>query len=664
MAGEVAKRGAFDARISRFRPGITIQRELPNFTQGVQSTPFIISPHLLAAAFSMKKKIIVGLLALFPAIGMAQHASLKDIAQKAVLNNPEVLAKWHSLKAAGEETDAARGGFLPKADLSLGAGRETLKQPELQQNNYTRRNYVLSLSQMVFDGFATSSDVKRLDKARMARYYELLDASENAALEAAKAYYDVMRYRFLVSLAEDNYVQHKATYEQLVRRTQSGVGRRADMEQAASRLALAESNLTTEVANLHDVTARYQRIVGEQPPKTAFGPQPLSRNLPASANAALEAALQHSPALLAAVENLESAQHEIDLRRAAYMPRVDFRARTDNTTNYLGDDGLRRQNVVEVVMNYNLFNGGSDSARERQFVERKNIALDLRDKACRDMRQTLSIAYNDTQRLKEQVSILDTQVNLLEKTRDAYRDQFNVGQRTLLDLLDTENELLNARRTSINADADLNLAYIRAYAGMGKLLEVLGLQRLESGVDVKDGQDPQVDLKSLCPAEAPLVAGIDRAALNARAEALIAEQSKSALPYPVPANGSGMAAAPAGVAGQVTQQVNAWAAAWARKDYAAYAAFYAPTFMPEGGMNREDWAQLRRGRLSKPSSITVSVEELNVRVDGPTSARAEFRQTYSSDIYRDVTSKVLEFIKSGDKWLIQRESAMPLPKKP
>ena len=81
-------------------------------------------------------------------------------------------------------------------------------------------------------------------------------------------------------------------------------------------------------------------------------------------------------------------------------------------------------------------------------------------------------------------------------------------------------------------------------------------------------------------------------------------------------------------------------------------------------MNREDWAQLRRGRLSKPSSITVSVEELNVRVDGPTSARAEFRQTYSSDIYRDVTSKVLEFIKSGDKWLIQRESAMPLPKKP
>ena len=84
---------------------------------------------------------------------------------------------------------------------------------------------------MIFDGFATRNEVRRLSKAKLVRYYELLDSSENVALEAARAYLDVLRYRFLNNLAEDNYVQHKATYEQLLRRTQSGVGRRVDLEQ-------------------------------------------------------------------------------------------------------------------------------------------------------------------------------------------------------------------------------------------------------------------------------------------------------------------------------------------------------------------------------------------------------------------------------------------------
>lgn len=467
-----------------------------------------------------------------PVAPMAQFESLKEAAQKAVLNNPEVQTRWHAFLAAQEETSAARGGFLPRVDLTAGAGREKLVQPGQQDLNYTRRGYTASLNQMLFDGFATLSDVRRLNKAQLARYYELLDASETAALEAGRAYYDVIRYRYLVSLAEDNYVQHKATYEQLVRRTKSGVGRRADMEQAGSRLALAESNLTTELANLHDVTARYQRIVGEQPPKTATGMPQLNRKLPGRADAALERAFQHSPALLASVESLESAIYDVDARRAAFFPRVDLRARTDNTVNYLGVEGDRRQNVVEVVLNYNLFNGGSDLARQRQFAERKNAAQDQREKTCRDLRQTLSIAYNDAQRLKEQVAFTETQVTLLEKTRDAYRDQFNLGQRTLLDLLDTENELLNARRTAVNYDADLSVAYLRTYAAMGELLDFLGLKKLDTGAQPSADDLAKVDPSQICPPEAPQAPSFDRATLNARAAALVEESAKTGQPIP------------------------------------------------------------------------------------------------------------------------------------
>lgn len=600
----------------------------------------------------MKKIVLVSLLvaAAFPALGqesMAQTAGasvLKDIAQKAVLNSPEVTSKWHSYRAADEEVGVARGGYFPRVDLTVGGGRESLKQPPIgARDNYTRSGYLLSLNQMLFDGFATRNEVRRLDKAKLVRYYELLDASENVALEAGRAYLDVLRYRRLVDLAQDNYVQHKATYDQIQRRTQSGVGRRVDQEQAASRLALAEINLVTEMANLHDVSARYQRLVGIQPTAAITPPAQLDTAFPGQAKVALDTLYKKNPQLLAASENIEAAQYEINTRRAAYSPKLDFRARTDHTQNYQGVDGLREQNVAELVVSWNLFNGGSDRAREKQTIEKKSLAFDLREKACRDTRQTLLIAHNDVLRLREQKSQYAQQVAFLEKTRDAYRDQFNVGQRTLLDLLDTENELLVARRSNVNAETDLTLAYLRTYAGMGTLLEFLGLQRLDA--DTPDSKDlVDIDPAQLCPNDPIALDHADREALNAKAAALSAARA----PLPVIV----------GAEVTIQNQVKSWAAAWSARDYAAYSAFYAPTFTPDGGLSREDWAQLRRSRIAARGDITVDLQDVKVRMDGTDRAFAEFRQVYQSKGYSDTTQKTLEMIRLNGKWLINRESSV------
>lgn len=599
----------------------------------------------------MKKIALVSLLvaAAFPAIGQvsapqsAAPAILKDVAQRAVLNSPEVTSKWHNYRAADEEIGVARGGYFPRIDLTAGGGRESLKQPPVgTRENYTRSGYLLSLNQMLFDGFATRNEVRRLDKAKLVRYYELLDASENTALEAGRAYLDVLRYRHLVDLAQDNYVQHKATHDQIQRRTQSGVGRRVDLEQSGSRLALAEINLVTEKANLHDVSARYQRLVGLQPATEITPPSQLSSAFPAQAKVALDTLHKKNPQLLAASENIEAAQYEINARRAAYSPKLDFRARTDHNQNYLGVDGQREQNVAELVVSWNLFNGGSDRAREKQTIEKKSLAFDLREKACRDTRQTLLIAYNDVLRLKEQSAHHARQVALLEKTRNAYRDQFNVGQRTLLDLLDTENELLAARRSNVNADTDLTLAYLRTYAGMGTLLEFLGLQRLDA--ETPDSGDlVDIDPSQLCPSDPIALDQSDRDALDAKAAALNASRA----PQPVPV----------GPEVGIQNQVSSWAAAWSARDYSAYSAFYAPTFTPDGGLSREDWAQLRRSRISTRGDINVDVQDLKVRMDGNDRAFAEFRQNYQSKGFNDVTQKTLEMIRVNGKWLINRENS-------
>ena len=118
-----------------------------------------------------------------------------------------------------------------------------------------------------------------------------------------------------------------------------------------------------------------------------------------------------------------------------------------------------------------MFNGGSDSARERQYASLLTQAENLRDKACVDARQTVSIAFNDVRKLNEQLGYLDRNVVSIQKARDAYRQQFDIGQRSLLDLLNSENELYTAKRSYVLAEEDLATAIVRTYAGMGTLVQ-------------------------------------------------------------------------------------------------------------------------------------------------------------------------------------------------
>lgn len=652
----------------------------------------------------------------------AAHLTLKEVVQKVVLTNPEVLAKWHAFKAAGGDVDVARSAMYPKIDFTTGIGRETLKQPGSTDRDYSRGGYTLTLNQVLHDGFATSSDVKRLDKARLTRYFELLDAAEAAALEAARAYYDVIRFRLLMFLAENNYIEHRSSYEQLLRRAQSGAGRRVDVEHAASRVSLAELNLNTEAANLHDVMARYLRLVGDRPPPVMFGPPGIAKEFPATEQDALKLAFKHNPTLLAAVENVESAHYDLEVRRGAFHPKLDFRMRSENTGNYLGGGGARENNVAEVVLSYNLFNGGADTARQRVFVERKSLARDLRDKSCRDIRQTLSIAYNDVKRLKAQLTSLSLQVSSIEKTREAYKAQFNIGQRSLLDLLDTENELLNARRTEVNADVDIALAYFRTQAGIGRLLEYFGLKRIDEQDKPDASEFTSLAESEFCPPEAPKSYLVDIEALNARAMTLLDTQKKmdsppgetrpaasgdlvagahlstppsiptlelsrpekSSVQTPVkpilsaPAKPASkpknsveqLAEKPAqtipSVTGQrqeIEERTKAWAAAWSARSYNDYKEFYAPSFQPTDGASRGEWAKQRERRLAAPTSIQVFVGKISFNEETQESVVAEFDQRYTSDRYSDTTLKTLKWIKVDKHWMIESETSKKISAK-
>ena len=583
--------------------------------------------------------------------------ALKAAAQKAVSSNPDVTARFNAYRAAADAIDVSRGGFYPRVDLnaSVGRDRDSIDSRTPESRSISRSGASLTLTQLLWDGLATRKDVSRLGHERLARYFEVLDITEQTALEAARAYYDVLRYRRLVALAEDNYVQHRSAFNQINSRVRAGVGRGVDLEQAGARLALAESNLSTEVSNLHDVSARYQRVVGEVPPANLPLPTPLNRALPPTANDAAAEAIRRSPAISASVESLRSARSLVAVRESAYQPKVEARLRGGAGRNFDGVQDQRRDSTAEIVLNWNLFNGGSDQARVRQQVQLLGQAEDLRDKACRDVRQTVSIAYNDTRKLVDQLTYLDRNTIAIEKARDAYRQQFDIGQRSLLDLLNAENELYTARRSYANAEYDLGIAYVRTQAAMNQLGAQLGLVRDAAAPEAPDdasGWAADGDAPVRCPADAVQSPPIDFEGLSKRA----VSGNAPATPVATAAQAAApITTLPAGTASDAPlRRLNEWAAAWQAKDLPRYLAFYAPGFQPAQG-SAAAWKERRQAMLSKPGPITVRLENIGLVLDGD-KVQTRFRQTYRSDGYSDVTSKALTWEQIDGQWLIVRES--------
>jgi len=582
-----------------------------------------------------------------PCAVWAQQDTLTTAAQKAVLSNPEVLQKWHAYQAAENEKDVAAGGYLPRVDLSAGVGLENRDDPLLRRD-YSRRSATLSLTQMLYDGFATRSEVRRLDHARQVRLFELLDASETAALEASRAYLDVLRYRSLVGLAEENYVRHRAVFEQIQKKAQAGVARRVDLEQAAGRLALAEANLLTE------------RLVGDMPAKELAQVSPMASNLPADPPAAMQAVHSRNPAIKAAIENVRAATAAAQGRKAAYQPRLDLRLKNERGSDLNGYNGSTDNKTAEVVMTWNLFNGFSDQARSRQYAEQVNVAKDLRDKTCRDVRQTAAIAYNDTRKLVEQLTYLDQHQLSTEKARDAYRKQFDIGQRSLLDLLDTENELFQARRAYTNAEHDLLIAQARAHASQGTLMQTLGVSRVAKD-ELADPADwkAEEDGADRCPPDAPSLLTVNKQALNERAAEYLRESipgAEATAPSSLrPGPGTGVVAGPGMTPErELAEVLKAWARAWSTRDLPAYMNFYAPDFAPLRG-DRSFWTGERKRIIGEAGSIKLDLSDIKVMIKDGDRATTTFGQSYQSPIYRDVVSKTLEWKRVNGKWLIVRE---------
>lgn len=434
---------------------------------------------------------------LLPGVGSSQ--TLEQAVAHTLDTNPDIRIAFNRFKAREEQVSQAYAGYMPTVDISGGYGWEQTNSPSTRRKaglgdvdsdgviELTRGEAGFSIKQMLFDGFYTSSEVDRYSFEASADQWALFAAAEDIALDVANVYINYIRAEQVLTLAEKNLQSHKDIYDQIKQRTDSGLGSIADLSQITGRLARANANVMSAKNNFYDAKAQFIRIV-EKEPENLIVPVPDDDMLPADLNSSIQIAQDNHPVLKSAASDITAAEYERSSAQSNYYPKLTLELGGNWNNDIDGEDGyspIASQNVgghsndlvAMVRVKYNLFAGGKDVAREKEAAYKLGEAKEIRQRAYRQVVEGVNLAWNAYELLEPQKMYIRDHVVAAKDTQVAYSQQFNLGQRTLLDLLDTENELFEARKDYLEAEYDEIISEYRILNATGKLLESLRVTR-------------------------------------------------------------------------------------------------------------------------------------------------------------------------------------------
>ncbi len=391
---------------------------------------------------------LLALLALGAQPGPARAETLAETVALAVAGHPQVRGAEAGYRASERAVEVEAGAFLPQVTVTADTGYQHARRAEDDADdtepNLWRKRYRGAVSQLLYDGAATSNRVDAAESRSEASLWELREAADAVALRAIEAHLAVVRDRRLIDYARDNLALHERILGNVREAARRGGGSDADVSQVSTRRAFAESQLRRLEGDLIAAQAAYREAVGALPGSLARPAVPADA-LPADVEDALAVAWRNEPERLRAVAESQAAGHSAEAARGSYFPTIDVEVAHEGRQGVSGLPDYESDTTALLRLNWDLYSGGADTAARRRALEQENQAR-LRVYAIdRRLEQQLETAYADFRVTSEQVVLLRDRVATAERVTEAYGEQFRLRQRTILDLLDSGNELFVAR---------------------------------------------------------------------------------------------------------------------------------------------------------------------------------------------------------------------------
>ncbi len=404
---------------------------------------------------------------------------MKEAVAVAVDSNPEIGEAVANRAAIEFELEQGRGLYRPRLDLEGSIGGEIRDSATTRANNdddhlFLRQQASVVVRQLLFDGFGTDAEIERQASRVDGAALRVRERSEFIALAVIREYLELIRTRRIIGIARENIGYHQKILGEISEGAGGGTISIADRQQAEERIYAARSRLVEFQEEYKAAEAAFIRLVG-QPPGALSAPLNARSLIPSSLSSAIEEAHAHHPSIKFAQADIDAAAALVKAARSKYYPNLSLEGRASAGEDLDGTRGFDGDLQGNLVARWNLYNGGIDAANEQEQIRHVDEEYQKLHRITREVDEGVRLSWNrhaqQTLRLRE----LLREMSAIEQLRVSYSEQFRIGERSLLDLLDTQNTRFSVQVAIATSDAAVRFGHFRILAATGNLLRTIGV---------------------------------------------------------------------------------------------------------------------------------------------------------------------------------------------
>lgn len=430
---------------------------------------------------------------LWTGVETAEAQSLRDALAQTYVSNPDLAAERAGLRATDESVPQALSNWRPEVEINSSYGvrkrdRDFSSSAPDIENTDQLQSISLGITQNLFRGFRTISETDSTRNRVAAGRANLINAEQSVLLEAVTAYVNVVRDRVILSLRENNVRVIEQERQATADRFEVGELTRTDVAQADSRLAESISQRTLARGNLNSSTADYVEVIGSAPADLIRPTLP--DGLPSSEEEAVQLAKTNNPSVVAQDFNERADRDAIDVVAGELLPTLTLDGELERNKDILGSDTVTTEQSVTLNLKVPLYQAGDVYSRVREAKQTANQSLLALAEEERRAQEQARQSWADLQSASAQIISVEAEVAAQEIAYEGVQQEAQVGSRTVLDVLDAEQELLDAR-------VDLVVAQRNEIVAAYELLQAIGrLTAQDLGLDVAI-YDPNLNFRDV-----------------------------------------------------------------------------------------------------------------------------------------------------------------------
>ena len=398
----------------------------------------------------------------------ASSQTLEQALSAAYESNPALLAERAELRAVDEGVPQALGRWRPTVELvGTLAANQTRQNVGANDVDTTPRSIAFQVTQNLYEGGGTTARIAAAEAEVRAARARLSDTEQGVLFDVVTAFMDVVQDSAVLDLNTQNERRLVRQLEATQDRFEVGEVTRTDVAQAESRVSRAQADTISAAGDLEVSRAAYQEVVGELP--GVLTPPDAFPDIPTSRDEAITIAQDRNPVVLAAVFDLEAAERNIRVEAADLLPTVDLQGQASHTQEGVADDSRQSTLNVTATVTVPIYQQGIATSEIRQARQLAAQAKRLIDDARRIAIEDATAAWETYQTALAQIRAFEDEVRATSIALEGVEQEAAVGSRTVLDVLDAEQELLDAQVNLVRAERDEVVALYDLLAAVGGL---------------------------------------------------------------------------------------------------------------------------------------------------------------------------------------------------